>query len=176
MSRLRALLALALLLVLSACSTVPMTSPTVQVTQAPARPPQVVGIEPLPPEPGATPEEIVRSFIDAAASVRPGHPVAREYLAPEPRGSWSDEAGITVIGPDYATVTTETGAVQVTASLVGTIDERGVFSVGGSDTLTRQFTLEQVDGEWRISDPPDGLIILEPDFQRLYEEVAAYFI
>ena len=176
MSRLRALLALALLLVLSACSTVPMTSPTVQVTQAPARPPQVVGIEPLPPEPGATPEEIVRSFIDAAASVRPGHPVAREYLASEPRGSWSDEAGITVIGPDYATVTTETGAVQVTASLVGTIDERGVFSVGGSDTLTRQFTLEQVDGEWRISDPPDGLIILEPDFQRLYEEVAAYFI
>ena len=176
MSRPRALLALALLLVLSACSTVPMTSPTVQVTQAPARPPQVVGIEPLPPEPGATPEEIVRSFIDAAASVRPGHPVAREYLAPEPRGSWSDEAGITVIGPDYATVTTETGAVQVTASLVGTIDERGVFSVGGSDTLTRQFTLEQVDGEWRISDPPDGLIILEPDFQRLYEEVAAYFI
>jgi hypothetical protein len=175
-SRLRALLALALLLVLSACSTVPMTSPTVQVTQAPARPPQVVGIEPLPPEPGATPEEIVRSFIDAAASVRPGHPVAREYLAPEPRGSWSDEAGITVIGPDYATVTTETGAVQVTASPVGTIDERGVFSVGGSDTLTRQFTVEQVDGEWRISDPPDGLIILEPDFQRLYEEVAAYFI
>jgi hypothetical protein len=175
-SRPRALLALALLLVLSACSTVPMTSPTVQVTQAPARPPQVVGIEPLPPEPGATPEEIVRSFIDAAASVRPGHPVAREYLAPEPRGSWSDEAGITVIGPDYATVTTETGAVQVTASPVGTIDERGVFSVGGSDTLTRQFTVEQVDGEWRISDPPDGLIILEPDFQRLYEEVAAYFI
>jgi hypothetical protein len=175
-SRLRALLALALLLVLSACSTVPMTSPTVQVTQAPARPPQVVGIEPLPPEPGATPEEIVRSFIDAAASVRPGHPVAREYLAPEARGSWSDEAGITVIGPDYATVTTETGAVQVTASPVGTIDERGVFSVGGSDTLTRQFTVEQVDGEWRISDPPDGLIILEPDFQRLYEEVAAYFI
>ena len=176
MSRLRALLALALLLVLSACSTVPMTSPTVQVTRAPARPPQVVGIEPLPPEPGATPEEIVRSFIDAAASVRPGHPVAREYLAPEARGSWSDEAGITVIGPDYATVTTETGAVQVTASPVGTIDERGVFSVGGSDTLTRQFTVEQVDGEWRISDPPDGLIILEPDFQRLYEEVAAYFI
>jgi hypothetical protein len=81
-----------------------------------------------------------------------------------------------VIGPDYATVTTETGAVQVTASLVGTIDERGVFTVGGSDTLTRQFTLEQIDGEWRISDPPDGLIILEPDFQRLYEEVAAYFI
>ena len=35
------------------------------------RPSESVGIEPLPPEPGATPEEIVRGFIDAAASVRP---------------------------------------------------------------------------------------------------------
>ena len=176
MSRMRALVALALLLALSACSTVPMSSPTVQITQAPAQPAEVVGIEPLPPEPGATPEEIVRSFIDAAASVRPGHPVAREYLAPDAAGSWSDEAGITVVGPDYATVTTETGAVEVTAGLVGTIDERGVFTVGGADTFKRQFTLEQVADEWRITDPPDGLTILQPDFQRLYEDVAAYFV
>jgi hypothetical protein len=171
----RAVAVAALLLVLSACSTVPMSSPTVQITQAPGRPAEVVGIEPLPPEPGATPEEIVRSFIDAAASVRPGHPVAREHLAPDAAGSWSDEAGITVLNPDYATVTTETGAVEVTASSVGTVDGRGVFTVATA-TFTRQFSVEQVDGEWRITDPPDGLIILEPDFQRLYDEVAAYFI
>ena len=83
MTRVRAVVLAALLLALSACSTVPMSSPTVQITQAPGRPAEVVGIEPLPPEPGATPEEIVRSFIDAAASVRPGHPVAREHLAPD---------------------------------------------------------------------------------------------
>jgi hypothetical protein len=167
---------LGVLLALSACSTVPMTSSTVQITQAPSRPAEVVGIEPLPPEPGATPDEIVRSFIDAAASVRPGHPVARQYLAPDAAGTWSDEAGITVISPDYATVTTETGAVEVTANPVGTIDDRGVFTVAGAGTFTRQFTLEQVEEEWRITDPPDGLIILEADFQRLYEESPAYFV
>jgi Lipoprotein LpqB beta-propeller domain/Sporulation and spore germination len=176
MTRVRVVLASVLLLALTGCTTVPMSSPTVQITQAPARPAEVVGIEPLPPDPGATPEEIVRSFIDAAASVRPGHPVAREHLAPDAARTWSDEDGITVLSPDYATVTTETGAVEVTANPVGTIDERGVFTVANADTLTRQFSLEQVDGEWRITDPPDGLIILEPDFQRLYEEVAAYFV
>jgi Lipoprotein LpqB beta-propeller domain/Sporulation and spore germination len=176
MTRVRAVLASVLLLALTGCTTVPMSSPTVQITQAPARPAEVVGIEPLPPDPGATPEEIVRSFIDAAASVRPGHPVAREHLAPDAARTWSDEDGITVLSPDYATVTTETGAVEVTANPVGTVDERGVFTVANADTLTRQFRLEQVDGEWRITDPPDGLIILEPDFQRLYEEVAAYFV
>jgi hypothetical protein len=176
MTRFRAGLVLGVLLALPACSTVPMTSSTVQITQAPAPAAEVVGIEPLSPEPGATPEEIVRSFIDAAASARPGHPVAREHLAPEAARSWSDEADITVISPDYATVTTETGAVEVTANPVGTIDPRGVFVVGGGDTYIRQFTLEQVEGQWRITDPPDGLIILEPDFQRLYEEAAAYFL
>jgi hypothetical protein len=168
MTRVRVVLASVLLLALTGCTTVPMSSPTVQITQAPARPAEVVGIEPLPPDPGATPEEIVRSFIDAAASVRPGHPVAREHLAPDAARTWSDEDGITVLSPDYATVTTETGAVEVTANPVGTVDERGVFTVANADTLTRQFRLEQVDGEWRITDPPDGLIILEPDFQRLY--------
>jgi hypothetical protein len=175
-TRLRAVVVTVVLLALSACSTVPMTSPTVQITQAPGRPAEVVGIEPLPPEPGATPDEIVRSFIDAAASVRPGHPVAREHLAPEAAGSWSDEAGITVLAPDYATVTTETGAIEVTADQIGTIDERGVFTVGSAETFRRQFTVEQVDDEWRITDPPDGLIILEPDFERLYEQLAAYFV
>jgi hypothetical protein len=167
---------LALLLAVSACSTVPGSSPTVQITQAPSRPVDDVGIEPLPPEPGAPPEEIVRSFIDAAASARAGHPVAREHLAPEAAESWSDEGAITVLSADYATVTTETGAVAVTANPVGTVDERGVFSVAGPGVFTREFTVEQVEDEWRITDPPDGLIILEPDFVRLYDEVAAYFM
>ncbi|SOD93687.1 LpqB family beta-propeller domain-containing protein [Blastococcus haudaquaticus] len=176
MTGVRRFVVLALALLVSGCSTVPMNSSTVQITQAPARPAEVVGIEPLPPEPGATPEEVVRSFIDAAASVRPGHPVARDHLAPEAGRTWSDEAGITVISPDYATVTTETGAVEVTANPVGTIDDRGSFVVGGAATFTRQFTVVQVEDEWRITDPPDGLIILEPDFQRLYEEAAVYFL
>jgi hypothetical protein len=165
-----------LLLALSGCSTVPDSSPTVQVTEAPVRPSEDVGIEPFSPSPGATPEEIVRGFIDAAASTVPGHPVAREHLAPEAAESWSDDNGITVIGQDYATVTTGAGSVQVTANLVGTVDQRGVFMIGGDSPFTRQYTLEEVEDEWRITDPAGGLVMLEPDFQRLYDPVAAYFL
>ena len=167
---------LALLLAVSACSTVPSSSATVQITQAPSRPVETVGIEPLPPEPGATPEEIVRGFIDAAASARQGHPVAREYLAPEAAGSWSDEADITVLSPDYATVATKADAITLSAIPVGSVDPRGVFTVAGIGLFTRQFNLAQVDGEWRITDPPDGLIILEPDFERLYVTRDVFFI
>jgi hypothetical protein len=147
-----------------------------QITQVPTRAAEEVGIEPLSPEPGAPPDEIVRNFIDAAASARQGHPVAREYLAPDAAGSWDDETGISVIRPDFATVPTDAGSVRVTASLVGTVDQRGVFSVAGPGVFTQDFTLEQVDEEWRISDPPNGLIILEPDFVRLYDQLAAFFL
>ncbi|MFL6096771.1 MAG: hypothetical protein ACJ71Y_15070, partial [Blastococcus sp.] len=82
---------LSLMLVVTGCSTVPSSSATVQITDAPSRPTESVGVEPLPPEPGATPEEIVRGFIEAAASTRPGHPVAKEHLTPAAGKTWSDE-------------------------------------------------------------------------------------
>ena len=162
--------------VLAGCSTVPSSSPTTQITQAPPRPVQDVGIEPLAPEKGATPEEIVRGFIDAAASTVRGHPVARQHLTTDAAKSWSDEQGITVISPDYSTVTTDVGTVTLTAKLLGTVDQHGAFLVGTQDVYTRQFTLKQVKGEWRITDPPDGLVILQPDFERLYDQRNVYFL
>ena len=166
----------ALLLAVTGCSTVPSSSATVQITDAPSRPSESVGIEPLPPERGATPEEIVRGFIEAAASARQGHPVAKEHLTPAAAKSWSDEGGITLLSPDFATVATAPGSVTLTANPVGTVDQRGVFSVGGAGVFTRQFNLEKVNGEWRISDPPNGLIILEPDFERVYDERDVFFL
>lgn len=174
----RAVLAalVALLPGLAACSTVPTESATVQITQAPQRPAEDVGIEPQPPEAGATTEEIVRGFIEAAASTLAGHPVARQHLTDQAAESWSDESGISVISPSYAAVTDDEGSVTVTADLVGTIDQRGIFAVGGTGEFTRKFSLEEVDGEWRISNPPAGLILLQPDFERLYHLRQAYFI
>ncbi|MGK5113078.1 MULTISPECIES: LpqB family beta-propeller domain-containing protein [unclassified Geodermatophilus] len=165
-----------LLTLATACSTVPTSSATMQITQAPTRSDAPVGIEPLSPVAEATPDEIVRGFLDAAASTVRGHPVAREHLTPDATRTWSDESGITVLGPDYATVTTDAGTVAVTAELVGTIDQRGVFTVSGQGVYARDFTLQEVEGEWRITNPPDGLTILEPDFERLYQRRDLYFL
>ena len=179
MRRRRAVVAvlLGLLPVVAACSTVPLETATVQITQVPQRPAQEVGIEPVSPEPGATQEEIVRGFIDAAASTLAGHPIAREYLTEQAAETWNDEGTISIISQDYsASVTTDEGAVRVTAELVGTVDQRGIFDVNGTSQLPSEYTLEEVDGEWRIANPPDGLVMIELDFERLYDRLLAYFI
>ena len=166
----------AVVLVLTGCSTVPTSSATIQITQAAPRPDTNVTLEPLSPEPGATPEQIVRGFIDASASTVRGHPVARQHLTPAASKSWSDEAGLTILSSDYATVTTETGHVRVTAPVIGSVDPAGVFAISDRRVFTKDFTLQKIDGEWRIADPDDGLLMLQPDFDRLYDELAAYFV
>ena len=165
-----------LLPALAACSTVPLSSATVQIPLTSPRPAPEVGIEPQSPEPGATPEEIVGGFIEAAASTQAGHPVARQYLTEAAADAWSDEGGISVISQDYSVSVTGDDTVQVSADLVGTVDERGIFTVEDRDFPPRVFALEEVDEQWRIANPPDGLIMLQPDFERLYDRLQAFFL
>ncbi|MCW2510457.1 MAG: Lipoprotein LpqB, beta-propeller domain-like protein [Modestobacter sp.] len=179
MTRLRrpaAVLPLLVVVLLAGCSTVPSDSPTIEITQVAAPTDSAVGIEPLRPEAGATPEEVVRGFIDASASVVRNHPVARQFLSQDAARNWSDSDGVTVISQDFALVQTRSGTVDVTGSLVGALDQRGVFSVGTGTIFNRSFTLSDDSGEWRITDPPDGLLLLEPDFSRTYDAVDAYFL
>ncbi len=160
---------------MAGCATVPTSSSPVQITQV-ADPPDDIGIEALPPVPGASPEEVVRGFVDAMASTTRNHPVARQYLTGDAADSWSDTDGITVISADYAPVAGEDGTVAVTAGLVGRVDGQGEFTSGSGEAFSYTFGLTQEDGEWRIVDPPDGLVQLEPDFARTYDEVDAYFL
>jgi Lipoprotein LpqB beta-propeller domain/Sporulation and spore germination len=168
--------AVAVLALLAGCSTVPTSSATVEITQVADPSDNSIGIEPLTPEEGATPEEVVRGFISASASVVRNHPVARQYLGADAATSWSDSDGVTVISQDFAAVLTQPGVVEVTGTQVGTVDQRGVFSVGTGQLYRQAFTLSDDSGEWRITDPPDGLLLLQPDFARTYDAVNAYFL
>ncbi|WP_448615700.1 LpqB family beta-propeller domain-containing protein [Modestobacter sp. URMC 112] len=176
MRRLHAAAALLAVGLLAGCSTVPSSSPTVRITQMAEAPDGPVGIEPLPPEAGAAPEEVVAGFIDASASVVRNHPVARQFLTEEAAGSWSDSESVTVISASYSAVSSQQGTVDLTAELVGTLDGRGVFTVGDGTVFTRSFTLTDESGEWRIADPEDGLLLLLPDFQRTYDQLDAFFL
>ncbi|OMQ13973.1 hypothetical protein A7K94_0219880, partial [Modestobacter sp. VKM Ac-2676] len=171
-----ALLGLLVVLLLAGCNTVPSSSPTVQITQLAQPPRGDVGVEPFGPVAGATPEEVVRGFIEASASPTRNHPVARQYLAAGAAESWDDADGVAVISRDYAAVRTQPGTVEVTATQVGSVDRRGIFSVAGDDPYNRSFTLVEEDGEWRITDPPGGLVLLQPDFERTYDQLDAFFL
>lgn len=163
-------------LLIGGCATVPTGSAPVLITEIGGDLDEPVGVQPLSPERGASPEEIVRGFIQSIASTTQGRPVSREYLTTERAQSWDDTAGITVIEPEFSAVTSgpET-TVTVTGQRVGTVDRAGIFTPA-IDEFSFEVPLVLEGDQWRIDDPPAGIVITRTDFVTAYEQADIYFL
>ncbi|MDQ4039938.1 MAG: LpqB family beta-propeller domain-containing protein [Actinomycetota bacterium] len=163
-------------LLMSGCSTVPTGSAPVPITQVGGELAEPVGVQPLSPEPGASPEEIVRGFIESSASTAQGRPVSREYLTAAQAQSWDDTASIAVIEPEFSAVTSgpET-IVRVTGQRVGSVDRAGLFAPD-IDEFSIELALVQENEQWRIAQPPAGIYITRTDFARAYEQRDIFFL
>ncbi|GAA1932427.1 LpqB family beta-propeller domain-containing protein [Streptomyces sodiiphilus] len=135
------------------------------------------------PQEGALPQQIVRGFLEAVTSDEADFRTAREYLTPERREDWDPFAGTTVLsaGPDFGTMVSEPepdGADRFSIELSGTrlafVDGLRVYAPD-EGPYRESFQLTQVDGEWRIGTLPDGLVLGEADFRRIYRSVNTFY-
>ncbi len=175
---------LAAAVTVSAC-TGPPSSLTAQVpTAGPIEQGEQVGVDPedqfirviaREPRPGMSQLEVVQGFLDASASFDGNHAVARMYLTPKASLEWVTDAGVSVY--EGAPSLTELGsAVVVTADEAGRIAPNGRFEVSGpSAELRTAFDLDRVGGEWRISTPPEGLLLSQTDVDRAFRSFSVYF-
>ena len=162
-------------LLVGGCSTVPTGSAPVAITQVGGELEEPVGVEPLSPERGASPEEIVRGFIESTASTAQGRPVSREYLTAAQAQSWDDTAAIAVIEPEFSAVTSADTIVRVTGQRVGSVDRAGIFSPS-IEEFSLELALVQENEQWRIAEPPAGIYITRTDFARAYEQRDIFFL
>ncbi len=162
-------LAVALLIVLSGCATIPTSGP---VETAPAQPAQGdpgFGFQPAPPAEGASPENIVRGFIQAS-SAGGDLAVAKQYLTSGFARSWRHDE-VLVHTASWTTTKTATDRIRLSIPLAAQVDEEGVYTPKDTGE-TRDFELVQVRGQWRISNGPRELVLAQSAFQRVYS--AAY--
>lgn len=163
--------------VLTGCSGVPRSSVPQPVRTL------VDGGNPTPeltvrPEPGDDPRKTVDKFLQANVSKDERHPTARTFLTAAAAGKWQDGAATVV--DDYRIGVPADNRVEVTGRVVGTLTASGVYSptlTGSGRTSEHDFVfqLTQVDGQWRISDPPAGLLIRRSDFESAYRRRPLYF-
>lgn len=125
------------------------------------------------PTAGADPLEIARGFLVAMQASPLSTTVARQYLTAESSGSWVPEQG-TLIYTDE--LRTEVGASDVRLDLTEAtaLDRRGSW-LGEQGDLMLRLRLVQEAGEWRISNPPNRLIIPLTHFQSRYFQYHLYF-
>jgi len=129
------------------------------------------------PVAGASPESIIRGFIDSGTGFIDDFQVAREYLTPGLAQSWAADKRTLVYKNAFSvTAGPEKDSYQVKFDVVATVDSTGVLTPEpASRTETIDMKLVLVDGEWRIAENPDGVILLESIFQTLFTPVSLYF-
>lgn len=137
-------------------------------------------VPPPGPERGVDPFRLVREFIEATGSAANGHAAARAFLTRNAAASWDDRAGVTVI-EDAPGAAPETGPgdgirrIRVGGSRLGTLTADGSFipAVGSFSVL---LDVVSEHGEWRISNPPPGVLVEASAVQRNYRQVRVCFV
>ncbi|HVF21369.1 MAG TPA: LpqB family beta-propeller domain-containing protein [Mycobacteriales bacterium] len=130
-----------------------------------------------PPPPNASPEQVVRGFFDAHADIQPNQQVARQYLAPlEP---WAARAQVTVFTGERTFGIVPVDGTRQSATLTvtptATISRDGEFRPVPTRPTVLRFGLRLVDGEWRLVDVPDGLLLSDSGLAGAYRRTVRYF-
>lgn len=172
--------ALAVLAVTVACAGLPTTGavnpgrPAGEDAGGPA-----IAFVPDPPPPGASPEQIVEGFIAAASSPRDYWFTARQYLAESVRESWDPLAGVIIDLPaGRAPVSSADGGAAVTLTVTpeARLSASGMYSVADGGQIRLDFRLApQADGEWRIVEAPDGIVLDQSRFEAVFRSYALMF-
>lgn len=163
-------LLLALLLGLTACAQIPTDGPVEEVP-VPADP---AGIEiaPQPPQADSTPDRVLDGFLLAMADPDSDFSVARAYLTEAAAEGWDPDASTTVY---TGSIVEEEGRFIVRGTSVGAVDEDGHFQPTGGE-LAHDFALTEEAGQWRIANPPDGVLVSRYLFERFWTPLTVYYL
>ncbi len=179
-----ALVALVAGMGLAACAAVPTSGPIEQGPVVDAgESSQFIRVIAAPPSVGASPTEIVRGFLEANASLESDHAIARRYLTPEASGDWDPDAATTVYQQSSLELSEgEDGEIAARLAITNRLDDEGTLDpVDPAATERIDFSLEQVvDGasgipQWRISDPPPGILVSDTDLRRAYRQYQVHY-
>ncbi len=170
---------LAAVLALAGCVSIPDSGP---VTAADPLPPERGSVTLIAsgPTPGATANQIVQGFLRAVAAGRGDEfAVAREYLAGPVAETWNPRAQVRVYtARDISYSQAEDGAVRATATAEASVDAQGRYTEAAPDTqIELDFTVARtLDGQWRIVDLDDGILVSPADFEAQYDAYQLYFL
>ncbi len=170
----RVALALFGAVILAGCVSIPRSGPVIRADQATTQASSQVEIAPQAPAPDASPRAVVEGFLQAMAAYEPDYATARLYLAASVRDSWQPTSGVTVYADGHAPTETD-GTVRLSAPVTGRVDARGAYTPA-SDRIDTDFGLQRgEDGQWRISQPPEGLVVSQFVFDNFFQHVNLYW-
>ncbi|MEZ2121499.1 MULTISPECIES: MtrAB system accessory lipoprotein LpqB [unclassified Corynebacterium] len=174
--RLRSLCALLMVpTVLSGCTSLPGDSAPQAIRSFERTHPN--GDE-LAPVPGQEPDLLLRGFFTAAGNPAQKHQAARVFLTESMATNWDDTAATLIL--DRIDLNAEPGATnqsisyKVRGTVVGTLGAGGVYTPENGE-YEATMELERVNGEWRISSLPPGVVLERTELRNKFSPYELFF-
>lgn len=175
--------AVAVLTSVSACAAIPDSGP-LRAGESPEAVSSAAPFDfsPPGPEPGATPDQVVRGFLTAQQATPSSTTVARSFLSDRADARWSPDQGTLLyreadVEAPAATSGRVPVSVRVAVTGVFALDRTGRWQ-GRQARLEQQgitWTLVSEAGEWRIADPPDALMLPLSHVDNRFQRLSVYF-
>ncbi|WP_243635591.1 LpqB family beta-propeller domain-containing protein [Kocuria tytonicola] len=173
-----AALAVVVALALTACGAMPRSGPVHKVVEPTEQSQQSdMPYNPQAPRRGASAQEVVEGFLAAGVGAQDDYSVARQYLTPQLATTWKPDARVLIHSGDPTTVPRlDEGEFRTSTEVSAELGPNGVFTAQPEgSTRVLDFELTSVDGQWRISKAPDGVLIPEKDFPQIFSPVELYY-
>lgn len=164
-------------LAVTACTGLPVSGPVTAgrpIDEAQAGP--EVRLFPDEAQLGASPEEIVDGFLRAGSGTSGDWATARTFLTPALAQTWNPSAGVTIVPVGSAVEQDVVGdTVTVSLSPRASVDESGRYDPSDGGITTLAFELVEIDGQWRIAQAPDGIVLDDSVFTTVFHRYSVMY-
>ncbi len=131
---------------------------------------------PSSPQKNASTETILRGFIEAASSPVGEYAIAREFLAPSFASRWNPNVATTIDQGRRQYLSRGEDAMDLTITPIAEVDAQGEYRQAESvASVPLAFSFVQVDGQWRISAAPNGILLDQVTFNEVFSTHPLYF-
>ena len=167
---------LGLVLVVTGCTQIPSSGGVQAVDPGDLISETDVDFLPPGPSAGASASEILQGFIAAGAAAQNNYRVARSYLTAEYADRWNPNQSAIIRSGEATVIDRGEGELVYQTQVLASVDEAGRYETSAQATTQElAFQLEQVDGQWRITEAPDGVVLTEPAFGEAFQSYRLYY-
>jgi hypothetical protein len=131
---------------------------------------------PSDPVPGSSQEQILTDFMQAVTSPQDGYAVAKKFLTSTLAATWEPDASAIIRTSPFSTETIGTDTMSYSFSSRASINELGQYREEPDlSSQSLEFSFQQENGEWRISNALDGIVLTQSAFTVAFREQPLYF-
>ena len=166
-----------LVIALSACSGIPTSSSVVVGPNVDRSSTSEFDYNPAGPVADASQEQVLRGFFTAFLGPQGDYKVARQFLSSEFASQWDARNSVIVRTGGFSFTEVDATTMVYSTKTKAVVDESGAYTginPTAPQTLTFKFVRE--DGQWRISEAPNGIVLSEGTFRNIFSPQTLYFL